>query len=55
MKSLISFPNLKLEIVYAFSDEQFEQTPGDSEEPGKPGVLQSILSQRARHDWASEQ
>ena len=28
---------------------EFEQTPGDGER-GKPGVLQSMRSQRVRHD-----
>ena len=29
---------------------EFEQAPG-----GKPGMLQSVGSQRVRHDWAAEQ
>ena len=32
---------------------EFEQAPGDGE--GKPGVLQSMGSQRAGHDSATEQ
>ena len=32
-----------------------EQTPGDSEGPGKLGVLQSMGSQRVRQDLATEQ
>ena len=35
---------------------EFEQTPGDSEgQGGKPGVLQSMGSQRVSHDLATEQ
>ena len=33
----------------------FEQTPGDGWRTVKPGMLQSIQSQRIRHDWATEQ
>ena len=33
----------------------FEQTLGDSEATGKPGVLQSMGSQRARLDLGTEQ
>ena len=29
---------------------EFEQTLGDGEGQGKPGVLQSVGSQRVRHD-----
>ena len=29
---------------------EFEQTLGDSEGQGKPGVLQSMGSQRVKHD-----
>ena len=32
-----------------------EQSPGDCEEQGQPGVLQSTGSQRARHHLATEQ
>ena len=32
-----------------------EQTLADSGRTGKPGVLQSMGSQRIRHDWATEQ
>ena len=32
-----------------------EQTPGDTEGTGKPGVLQSMGSQRVGQDLASEQ
>ena len=39
-----------------FKGHEFEQTPRDSEEQGrKPGVLQSMGSQRVRHDWATKQ
>ena len=31
---------------------EFEQAPGDGE--GKPGVLQSMGSQRVRHDWVTD-
>ena len=35
---------------------EFEQTPGDSDRMrGKPDVLQSMGSQRVRHDWVTEQ
>ena len=34
---------------------EFEQTPGDSEGPGKLGVLQSMGSQRVRHDFVAEE
>ena len=34
---------------------EFEQTLGDREGEGKPGVLQSMGSQRVRHDWMTEQ
>jgi len=36
-----------------FKGHEFKQTPGDSE--GKPGILQSMGSQKVRHNWASEQ
>ena len=32
-----------------------EQTPGDSEGQGKPGMLQSMGSQRVGHDEGTEQ
>ena len=32
---------------------EFEQTPGDSEGPGKLGVLQSMGSQRVRQGWTT--
>ena len=34
---------------------EFEQTPGDSEGPGKPGVLQSTGLQRVGHNLGTEQ
>ena len=34
---------------------EFEQTLGDSEGQGSLGMLQSMGSQRVRHDWATEQ
>ena len=34
---------------------EFEQASGDAEGQGKPAILQSIGSQRAGHDWATEQ
>ena len=35
---------------------ELRQTSGDSEEQGDlPGVLQSLGSQRVRHDWENEQ
>ena len=33
---------------------EFEQTLGDSERTGKPGVLQSMGSQRVGHEWVNE-
>ena len=40
---------------HQLSGHEFEQTPGDSEEQGKPSVLQSMKSQRVGHDWETEQ
>ena len=34
---------------------EFEHAPGDGEGQGKPSVLQSMESQRAGHDWVTEQ
>ena len=34
---------------------EFEQAPRDNEGQGKPGVLQSVGSQRAGHDWVTKQ
>ena len=33
---------------------EFEQAPGDSEDEGSPGVLQSMGFQKVWHDWAAE-
>ena len=38
-----------------FNGHEFEQALGDGEGTGRPGVLQSMGSQRVRHDWATEQ
>ena len=38
---------------HQLSGQEFEQTPGDSE--GKPGVLQSMGSQRVKHDLVTKQ
>ena len=41
---------------HQLNGQESEQTPGDSEgRTGKPGMLQSIMSQRVRHDLATEQ
>ena len=40
---------------HQLSGHEFEQTLGDSEGQGKSGVLQSMGSQRAGHDWMAEQ
>ena len=40
---------------HRLNEHEFEQTPGDSEGTGKPGVLQSMGSQRVKHNWATEQ
>ena len=38
------------------SGQESERTPGDSEgRTGKPGMLQSLMSQRVGHDLATEQ
>ena len=37
-----------------FNGHEFEQTLGDGEGQGKPGVLQSMGLQRVRHDWMTE-
>ena len=34
--------------------QEFEQAPGSWWWTGRPGMLQSMESQRARHDWATE-
>ena len=35
---------------HLLNGDEFEQTPGDGKKTGKPGVLQSMGSQRVRHD-----
>ena len=40
---------------HQLSAHELEQTPGDSEGTGKPGVLQSMWLQRLGHDLATEQ
>ena len=39
---------------HRLNEHKFEQTPGDSEETGKPGMLQSMGWQRVRHNWTTE-
>ena len=38
---------------HQLNGREFEQALGDGKE--QPGVLQSMGSQRVRHDWATEQ
>ena len=48
---------IELEMVgwhYQLNGHEFEQTLGDSETE-KPGMLQSMRSQRVGHDWVTEQ
>ena len=40
---------------YQLNGHQFEQTLGDSEATGKPGVLQFMGSQRVKLDLGTEQ
>ena len=40
---------------HQFNGHESEQTLGDREGHGKPGVLQSMGSQRVGHDLATEQ
>ena len=40
---------------HQLNGHEFEQTPGDGEETGNLGVLQSMELQRVRHDWVTEQ
>ena len=40
-------------FMNGLNGHEFEQTLGDTE--GKPGVLQSMGSQRVGHNWATEQ
>ena len=35
---------------HQFNGYEFEQAPGDGERTGKPGMLQSMGSQRVRYD-----
>ena len=35
-------------------DNEFEQAVGGDAGQGKPGVLESLGSQRVKHDWATE-
>ena len=37
------------------NEHEFERTTGDGEGQRKSGILQSMGSQRVRHDWATEQ
>ena len=39
---------------HCLNGHEFEQTLGDGEGTGKPGVLQSVGSQRVRQDLATE-
>ena len=39
---------------HRLSGHEFEQAPGDSGRTGKPGMLQSMGSQRVRCNWATE-
>ena len=40
---------------HQLNGHEFEQAPGVGKGQGKPGVLQSVGSQRIRHDWVTEQ
>jgi len=45
-------PRMKwLEWYHWLNGHVFKQAPGDGEGQRKPGVLQSMGSQKARHDW----
>ena len=50
----IAFEPCEKSVCHWFNGHEFEQTPGYSK-GGKPGVLQSMGSQRVGHDWATEQ
>ena len=39
---------------HRLNGHEFEQTPGDSEEQGKPGMLQAMGSQRVGHDFMTK-
>ena len=45
----------KLTLDNGLNWHESEQMPGDSEGQGKPGMLQSMRSQRVRHNLAIEQ
>ena len=40
---------------YQLNGREFEETQGDSERQGKPGMLQSMGSRRVGHNLATEQ
>ena len=40
---------------HRINGHEFQQTLGDGEGQGKTDVLQSVRSQRVRHDWVTEQ
>ena len=40
---------------HRLNGQECEQTPGDSEEQGKPSMLQSMGSQRVGHDFVTKQ
>ena len=40
---------------HQYNGHELGQASGDGEDQGGPGVLQSMGSQRVRHDWATEQ
>ena len=41
--------------ILRLNGHEFEKTPGDSEGQGKPGMPQSMGSQRVGHNLATEQ
>ena len=47
--------NEMVEWHHRLKGHAFEQTPGDSEGLGSPVVLQSMRSERVRHNLATEQ
>ena len=42
-------------MVSRLNGQEFVQSLGDTERTGKPGMLQSMGSQRVRHDLVTEQ
>jgi len=44
-----------LDGITEINGHEFEQTLREGEGTGRPGVLQSMGSQRVRHDLATEQ